>query len=56
MDNIFACDLCKTEIIKVEVDLFHVTAYIDGEVNRHTHLCSSCFSDDALEPIELDTF
>lgn len=41
-DEIY-CDVCLKEILDYEWDLYHATTFIDGYVNKHTHLCHDCF-------------
>ena len=41
--EIIICNVCNKHIIDFKGDLFHVTAYIHGDINNHTHLCYKCF-------------
>jgi len=37
------CDVCNKRITNFKSDLFHITAYIDSNINTHVHLCYKCF-------------
>jgi len=41
--EILICNVCNKHITNFEFDLFHITAYIDHELNTHVHLCHKCF-------------
>jgi len=42
-DEFLECDCCKKAIDDFDFDLFHLTGVLDGELNKHIHLCLVCF-------------
>jgi len=37
------CDKCGKELSYNKKEVFHATAYVDGELNCHLHLCKECY-------------
>ena len=45
LDGCTQCDACKTQIYHELDEVYHCTAVLSGDFNRHIHLCEDCFAE-----------
>lgn len=43
MNEYLSCDVCISPITNYSTDLYHMTTILDGEFDKHTHLCKKCY-------------
>ena len=41
--DMLTCDVCGTEIIDYEHDLYHFSGILNGKTCNHIHVCKQCF-------------